>query len=85
MTPSFRLRVETFQYYGSFSKYTPTGKRAFSAPPYGTGPCAPFPAFKRSKSETNVDFEFVRPLVDRNGIVTFGRQSVSVNDIAGGE
>ena len=76
------LRLQTFEYHGVLSSYTPHNKRSWSAPACAVAPETNFHKMvKRSKSETASDYEFPRPLMGRNGIVTFGYQTVTMDDI----
>ena len=62
--PSMALRIQTFNYYGAFSRYTPCNKRAHSAPVAQNGhtnddnQCK----FKRIKSESAIDVTISEPL-----------------------
>ena len=83
--PIMALRIETFGHHGSFSRYTP--KRVRSLPPSAHRHSQyveqerPTARPRRTKSESCADREFPRPLTNREGIVTFGRQSITIADI----
>ena len=85
MGPSMALRIETFGYHGSLSRYTPKRGRSVTLPTSQQvqydGQERPVTRPRRAKSEGCADREFLRPLVNRNGIVTFGRPSISMTDI----
>ena len=83
--PSMALRIETFGYHGSLSRYTPKRGRSVPLPTSQQvqyeGQERPGTRPRRAKSEGCADREFLRPLVNRDGIVTFGRQSITITDI----
>ena len=85
MGPSMALRIETFGYHGSLSRYTPKRGRSVPLPTSQQvqyeGQERPGTRPRRAKSEGCADREFLRPLVNRDGIVTFGRQSITITDI----
>ena len=87
--PSMALRIETFSHHGSFSRYSPHWKRARSEPNIqsqnteagGLGSAKVNVKHRRTKSESAAEREFARPLLNREGVVTFGRQTISLVDI----
>ena len=103
-TPSLALRVQTFQLYGAFSRYTPRNKRSASVPAIPVNDlltqdlgmdfcddpqcgCQIQPKeqdskrIKKSQSTSAMDTTFPLPLSGRNGIVTLGYQTISMDDL----
>ena len=76
--PSMALRIQTFNYYGAFSRYTPCNKRAHSAPVAQGGHTNidNYCRFKRIKSESAMDVTISEQLT-RDCIYTFAYRTIT--------
>ena len=77
-SPSMALRIQTFNYHGSFSRYTPCHKRAHSVPIMHKR-CADIDNYcrlKKSKSESYMDETIPEPLT-RDGTYTFDYRTLT--------
>ena len=103
--PSLALRVQTFQLYGAFSRYTPRNERSASVPAIPANDlltqdlgmdffCVDPQCgcqiqlkeqdnniIKKSQSTSAMDTILPLPLFGRNGIVTLGYQTLSMDDL----
>ena len=76
--PSMALRVQKFNYHGSFSRYTPCHKRARSAPvaQICRANIENYRRLKRSKSESAMDVTIPEPLT-RDRTYTFDYRTLT--------